>query len=660
MSKSTQLNDPQRIAPQKPFLGDDRTLIRATFILGAVLVVWKLYIATISHVIWEEGHFVMSGEYLDLGYPDIPAGFPWLARLVTMIFGWHVMPLRLVALAIATAIPFGVYFMATPVTSHRNALWAATIALLLPPSSLNGTVFYPEGALQLLLVLMLGALIRALQTDRLKWWVWTGVFSALGLLVHFRFLVPGLAVVMFMLLNAQGRDLWKRQGLWIAAGIALLGLLPSLAYNAMNDWPAIQFHVINRPRFDPNPKHILSFVETQIGIVTPVFFIALIAASRISLIKDRQRPDTLLGYQAVIIFLFYCLQALVNKKIMPHWPFLSYLPLLPYMPDVLEAFVDGARSLTMRYVRMGLIALGPIMALGIGITASIYQYDYVHSAELPYKTREFNVLKNENWSLLEPDLLAADALAKKRFGPDVAWATSGHIAAVHIEFPAEPGIKGRRLYTLGDPYDEMSRFIVARRKWGLDMSSLIKNKAGKGVVLAIQEPAYVYHEPEQVNMYTAMCQNFEQIEPYKIDALPPYRTAIDIYTARVRTTPSSDISGLNCPIFPKLYIAHPQRGDFLSHHDSGQYFGLAADPIGLKGVDVLIDGKFVVHTSYGKDDINFHAPALLKYDPHWPNLQFTFVFPEGSLVPGEHRLSVRGTRTDGTTVDSDPRTLYVH
>ncbi|MCR6659415.1 MAG: hypothetical protein NVV72_08735 [Asticcacaulis sp.] len=102
------------LAPQKPFLGDDKSLIRATFILGAILVVWKLYVALISHVIWEEGHFVVSGAYLDLGYPDIPAGFPWLARLVTSIFGWHVLPLRIVSLIIATMMPFAVYFMATP------------------------------------------------------------------------------------------------------------------------------------------------------------------------------------------------------------------------------------------------------------------------------------------------------------------------------------------------------------------------------------------------------------------------------------------------------------------------------------------------------------------------------------------------------------------
>ena len=487
-----------------------------------------------------------------------------------------------------------------------------------------------------------------------------GVFAALGLLVHFRFLVPGLAIVIFMLLNPQGRALWTKPGVWIAAAIAFVGLLPSLIYNSANHWPAIEFHVINRPHFDPNPKHILSFLETQIGIVTPVFFVALVAAARMSLVKDHDKPDCLLGYQAVIIFLFYCLQATINKKIMPHWPFMAYLPLLPYVPDVFEDFIGAAKTLTQRYLRIAVISLGPIMAIGIGIAGSLYQYDYVHSAALPYRSREHNILKNENWSLLEPDLAAANARAIARFGPGVVWATNGHIAAVHLEFPAQPGIKGRRLYTLGDPYDEVSRFIVARKKWHLDFNSLMRDQAGKGVVLAVLEPSYVYHDPEQVAMFTTICQRFDEIEPFKIHALPPYRTAIDIYTARVRKVPMTDISKAPCALLPRLYIAHPTRGQFLGKTDSGVYFGIAADPIGIRSVDILLDGKFVVAADYGKDDINFHAPDLLKYDPNWPKVQYTFTFPKGSLTSGEHVLSMRATRSDGSIENSEPRTLYVH
>ncbi len=648
------------LAPQKPFLGDDKSLIRATFILGAVLVLWKLYVALISHVIWEEGHFVVSGAYLDLGYPDIPAGFPWLARLITSIFGWHVLPLRIVSLIIATMMPFAVYFMATPLVSHRNALWAAMIALLLPPLTLNGTVFYPEGALQVLMALMLGCLIRAIQQDKLKWWARTGVCAAFGLLVHFRFLAPGLAVVVFMLVNAHGRKLWTKPGVWITAGIALLGLMPSLIYNALNDWPAIQFHVLNRPQFKPDPGRILSYIETQFALGTPVFFIAMVVAAKNALIRDRDKPESLLAWQAVVIFFFYGIQTIVNKKIMPHWPFMAFIPLLPFVPDLLENFIAKAGTQGNRLMRTALVATGPVLALALGITGTAYQWAFVHSAELPYAVRERNILKNENWSLLEPAIAAADARAKQRFGPDVVWAANSHMSAVHMEFPAINGDSHRRFYTLDDPNDELTRFVVARHKWGLDMSSLIEKQAGKGVMLAMLEPSYIYHEADKTAMYTKLCQNFEEIEPFRIVSLPPYKMAVDFYTAKVRVHPLTDISGAPCPFFPQAYIAHPERGAFLGSHDTGNYHGAAADPKGITAVDVLIDSKVVTRARYGLDPKEFRVPDLLKYDPNWPKLQYDFKFPAGSLKSGEHKLSIRATRTDGTTFDSDARTLYVH
>ena len=657
MAELYDLNDRPALAPQKPFLGSDDNLIRALIIFSTVLVIWKFYVGLISHVIWEEGHFVLSGEYFALGYPDIPAGFPWLARLVTSIFGWHVLPLRIVALLIAAAMPLAVYFMATPIVSRRNGLWAAMIALLLPPMSLNGTGFYPEGALQLLLALMLGCLIRAIQQDKLKWWALTGVCAALGLLVHFRFMGPGLAVVVFMLANKQGRTLWRKPGVWLTAGIALLGLVPSLIYNAVNEWPAIQFHVLNRPKFQPDFGRILGYVETQFALCTPVFFVAMVVAAKNALIRDRDKPESLLGYQAVVIFLFYGLQTIVNKKIMPHWPFMAFVPLLPFIPDLLENFIARASTLGNRRLRMGLIATAPVMALAIGIAGTAYQVAWNHSADLPYALRERNSLKNENWSLLEPALAVADKRAKDRFGPDIAWATNSHMSAVHLEFPTIEGVKGRRLYTLNDPNDEMTRFVVARQQWGLDLTALTAKQGGKGVMMAVLEPSYLYHEPDQMKMYSELCRRFEDIEPFRIVSLPPYKMAVDFYTAKVRVTPLT--GDVPCAFFPQAYIAHPERGEFIDTNDGSNYHGIAADPKGVTAVDIVLDGKVVTRARYGLDPEAFRVPDLLKYDPNWPRLQYDFKFPAGSLKSGEHMINIRVTRTDGTMFDSAPRTLYV-
>ncbi len=647
---------PEALGPQKPLFGDDRTLMRAGLIIGAVIFLWKLYIAMTANVIWEEGHFAVSGLYPELGYPDIPAGFPLLSRLVTLIFGMEVLPLRVLSLLIATAIPFAIWFMAKPVVPARQALWAAILSLLIPPLSMSGTIFYPEGLLQLLLALMLGCLIRAFKTDEWKWWLLTGLCGALGLFVHFRFLFPGAGIVLFAVLTPAGRQLWTRPKFWATGGVAALGLLPSLLYNAFNDWPAIAFHVTNRPVWRPELKLMTAFLNQQIGLVTPVFFFGLVFVAYKMAWKERRGPLALLGIVGVFIFGFYFVQSPANAQIMPHWPFLAYVPLVVGLPGVLIAYADAAQSRFNRTLRQVLLALGPLLALGVGIGITVYEYAWAHTEKLPWQWKQINFMRNEDWTVLHPTLIEAEALARQQFGPEVAVAVSGHVPAVRLEFPNRPT---RTFYTLGEPYDQFSRFGTARQTWGLGLSDLIKAQAGKGVVLVLPDPSYLYHQPEELSFRRDLCQRFDDLMLYKRVELPPGRNVVAFYTGRLRKDAVKSPPA-PCALLPELYIAQPPRGQFLKANAQTNYFGIAADTQGVTRVDILIDGKPVTQAHYGLDPEGFKTPDALRYDPNWPKLQFDFKLDRAGLKPGPHTLSLRATRTDGTTVEGAEKSLYIN
>ncbi|MFT3997609.1 MAG: glycosyltransferase family 39 protein [Asticcacaulis sp.] len=649
-------HEPQAMGPQKPLFGDDRALIRAGLIIGAVIFVWKLYIALTANVIWEEGHFAVSGLYPDWAYPDIPAGFPLLSRLVTLIFGMNAVPLRILSLLIATAIPFAIWFMAKPVVKPREAIWAAILSLLIPPLSMSGTIFYPEGLLQLLLALMLGCLIRAFLSDEWKWWILTGVCGALGLFVHFRFLIPGAGIVLFALVTPAGRRLWTRPKFWATGGVAALGLLPSIIYNALNDWPAIAFHVTNRPVWRPDMKLMTAFLNQQIGLVSPVFFAGLAFVGYKLVWKERRRPLALLGVVGVFIFALYLLQSPANAQIMPHWPFMAYVPLVVALPGVLIGFADAAKSMGMRRVRQAVLALGPILALATGIGITVYEYAWANTTKLPWQWKSLNFMRNEDWTVLHPALIEAEAVARQRFGPQVAVAVSGHVPAVRLEFPNTPV---RAFYTLGEPYDRFSRFGTARQAWKLGLNDLVHEQAGKGVVMVLPDPSYIYHQPEELAFRRDLCNRFDDITLYKRVELPPGRNVVAFYTARVRTYPLAPVAATPCALLPELYIAQPPRGQFIDGKAKTNYFGIAADAAGVTKVEVLIDGAPVTTANYGLEPEGFRTPQALSYDPNWPKLQFDFHLDKAGLKPGPHVLSLRATRSDGTTVDGGEKTIYI-
>ncbi len=623
----------------------------AAFALGIALTIWKFCMGHVVHVLWDEAHFAVSGRHPDLAYPDIPAGYPWLAWLTTSLFGWSIAPLRIVALLIATAIPFAVHFAAKAVTTPRNAIWAAIISLILPAVTFNGTIFYPEGGLQLLLALMAGCLVRAIDSNAWKWWILAGVCAALGLLVHYRFLVPGFAVVAYMAGNPRGRTLWTRPGPYVTAAIGLLGMLPALIYNIENAWPAIQFHILNRPHYAFSFKYVTATFGTQITMGTPVLFVACIFAVRQSALQERDKAIALLGWMGAVIFLFYVLQAPFNKRVMPHWPWLSFVPLIPCLPGVLIAYADGAFSASSRRWRTLLVGLAPAMSLLMLLGFSWVEITQAKGRPLPAQLNALTNTKKEDWGLLEPSLEAAQTRADARFGPGAVIATDGHTTAVHLEFPA---VK-RDVYTLDEPYDVQSRFVVARHMWGLDRQALLTKQVGKGVVLALNEPETFYHVPDEVYFYQQICTEFTEVEPFSDVTLPPGQVVMHLYTAKVGGPQAPGV----CPLLPKLYIARPYRGDTLKRDDAGHYFGMAADEKGLKAVDVLIDGQVVAHTHYGVDDPGYRAPDALKFDPNWPRVEYEWDFPSGKIAHGKHALSIRATRSDGSTEDSLPQVLYI-
>lgn len=654
------LDAPARMAQPRPLFAHETDLLRAVVILGSLLALWKLGIALTGNVIWEEAHFAVLGQRPDLAYPDVPAGWPLFARVCTSLFGWSAAAIRVPGLVLAEAIPFAVYWLARALVPRREALWAAMIAVICPALGMSGTIFYPEEALQIALAVMVGGIIRAVGAgqirDQLKYWIIAGAAGALGLFVHFRFILAGAGVFLFLVATPMGRRQWGRPGLWLAGGLAMLGLLPGLIYNMREHWPALAYQVANRPSYRFNPGWLLTFFENQLGLATPAFFIAFLGAAREAwrgALAHRSGRALILSVAATI-FLVYALYSLVDSQVMPHWPFLAYVTLVPLAPGALIGFVDRAAGMGARRLRMALVALfGPIFAFVGAVGGTAFEEGWAHADQLPAKFKPLLFTRLENWRTVEPDLQRAAVEARRRFGAAPVIAASGHITALRLEFPEQR----RDVYALNEPYDEFTRFSVIRRAWGLDETGLRRSHPGEPVVLVLPEPSYLYNTPAEMDFRRRLCGEFSDIAPAGLTELAPGKVAVELHTGRVSPV---RLSSRDCPLFPRLYIAQPTRAAVLRHgRPATGLFGLASDPAGVTRVEILLDGKPASVADYGVAPPTSPAPLELSDDPGYPKLWFTYALPGAALTRGEHRLSVRATLRDGARKDGAARTIYV-
>ncbi len=643
--------------PAKPLFGDDRALIRVALILWLALTAWKLALAATGNVVWEESHFVVAGSHPDLAYPDVPAGWPLFARLCTELFGWSPLAVRVPGLAVAQLIPLGIWFLARPLVGPRNAVWAAILSMLLPPLGVSGTIFYPEGALQLLAALMLGCAVRALRSDRLVWWIGTGIVGALGLFVHYRFGGVGLAVALFAVLTADGRRLFRRPGFWLAGVIAFAGLVPAILYNMREGWPSTEYHAVNRQVWEFNLSGLFLHLGEQLALSTPIFFIGFFWAARDGVRRWMDEDDAagLAVSTGVIVFLLLTLLAPLYRTRLPHWPFLAYVGLIPFLPAALIGFVDAARSARGRRWRSLAVASGPALAVVGALGVSAFNVGWANAERVPTAWRPLLQSEMEDWTAMEAPIARALAAARDRLGDSSPLlAASGHIPAVRLEFPGAPG---RRVYGLNDPYDALTRFGTLRADLGLDRAALIGDHPGRAVVVALLEPTFLYHQPEETAFRAELCRLFTDVRLESANDLPPARQSVSLYTARLR--PAAAATPAPCPFLLALYIARPERAEVLRPGAAANFYGMAADPLGFTRVDILLDGRAVAQARIGLDVPGARAPAALAFDPAYPRVQLDFQLPAAALTPGAHRLSLRGVRGDGSVIEGAARIVYV-
>jgi len=637
--------------------GSDRGLAVVAAVFWVGMSLWKFALAAHIGVVWEEAHFVVAGMHPALAYPDIPAGWPLFARACVALFGWSALAVRGPGLLISQAVPFGLYFMAAPVVGRRGALWAGLLSMLVPALGANGAIFYSEAAMQLLLALMLGGLIRAMRTGQLAWWLLTGVAASLGLFVHYRFAGAGLGMLGFVLVSRPGRRLWREPGFWLAGALAAAGLAPSVLYSLATHAPAVGYHLLGQQAWQFNPMGVLVYLAGQAALCTPIFFLGM-AAGALRAFRMARAGDaaaSLLLWVGGVIFAGYGLLSPFDQKLAPQWPIEAYVPLIAFLPGALATYVDSARSGVHRRLRMGLVATGPVMVGVLFVLASLWTaVGWAHPDRVPLPVRDRITTDYEPFAQFEPAIARAQVVARRRFGAEPLLATAGHVEAVKLEFPGQPG---RQVFALGDPRELTAHFDLFRAAIHLDRKALTSEHAGAAVVILLPEPTYLYDTPDEIRFRTDLCDSFSDIAPVETVEASPGRLVMQTFIARVGGSAST--IARPCPFLPRIYVSRPKRTDILNPDTLKNLSGLAASPSGVARVDVLLDGRTV---SQGRLHQTWPgalptSPALA-YDPDYPKLRFTFALRQAALTPGAHRLAIRLTGRDGSQTEGEDRTIY--
>lgn len=190
--------------------------------IGPALVRGSVTHDTLESIAW--------GLQWQWGYNKHPFFTAWACAFVTKLFGAAGWPVYLLAqLAVAITF-FAVWRLANKILPSIQAL----IATL----SLEGILFYnlnsfnltPDSMQMPVWALLALAFYHALTTQRLHYWLLTGLAAAIAVVTKYQIALLFLPMLLFCLVNPQARKSFHNPGIYLAVGLMLILITPHLIW----------------------------------------------------------------------------------------------------------------------------------------------------------------------------------------------------------------------------------------------------------------------------------------------------------------------------------------------------------------------------------------------------------------------------------------------
>lgn len=249
----------------------------------------------------DELYYIADGWHLQLGYVDQPLLMGWLAALVRMTIGDSLVAIHIIPALACALLVLVTGLVARELGGGRVAQVVAGIAALFAPDYMaTGALFSMDVLDQLWWALATLIVTRMLRRDEPRLWLPVGLVAAVALLTKLTVLFFGLALVIALLVTPERRYL-RTRWVWLAGGIAFLGLLPYLIWNAANSWSTVEFWQHYGVGTSPP-----DFLSAQIGGMNPVAAPPA-AAGLLFYFRKTGARYRLLGWTFVFVYLLLTL-----------------------------------------------------------------------------------------------------------------------------------------------------------------------------------------------------------------------------------------------------------------------------------------------------------------------------------------------------------------
>lgn len=267
----------------------------ALFAAGAALRLWRL--GTLE-LIGDESYYWLWSRHLDWAYYDHPAGVALVVWLSRTLGGGTEAGIRWLNALLGAACTILTYWVGARLISRRAGLFAAALVAVGAPFLLISRFVYPDALLLALMLANLACFWKLVEERPAPRLGSALIFGAsLALLFNAKYTAYLYAGGLLIAVLIDQRWLLRQRRAWLAAGLALLGTLPVLAWNAAHGWASLRWQLYHAGLSLSGSYSLVRNARDVVGYLTwPLALLALAGLGRL-----RRPAERLLAVTALVL-----------------------------------------------------------------------------------------------------------------------------------------------------------------------------------------------------------------------------------------------------------------------------------------------------------------------------------------------------------------------
>jgi hypothetical protein len=303
-------------------------------VLYVVAVKLVLHLATVARygIFRDEMYYLACSRHMAWGYVDHPPLTVWVAWLSRVVLGDSPLGVRLLPILAGAAVVWLTGKLAREIGGGRFAQGMAALAVLVVPIYLVAHTWLTDNVFeQLIWMVCIWLLVRAINTGDARYWLWFGVAAGLGFENKYSiaFLLLGLLVGVVL---TPHRHFLKSRYLWLGVLACAVISLPNLLWEVRNHFPFLE--LIHNIRMSDRDvvRAPVAFVADQAMIMNPVLFplwmggLAWLLFGKSKAAEDNLKSEgqryRLLGWTYLVVLTAFIALKAKNYYVAPIYPIL--------------------------------------------------------------------------------------------------------------------------------------------------------------------------------------------------------------------------------------------------------------------------------------------------------------------------------------------------